>query len=358
MAQEDMMTPKERVLAVVNHREPDKVPLMYRDVPEVRARLKRDLGFADDEELYRGFDVDFRWAGPEWVGFERMRSNTERRDHWGIEWKYTPFSDTGGYWNEKAKPLAEEHDPAAAARYPLPDMAWWDFSSIADECTRHAEYAIMTSPGEASPGILQHPIQSLIGVERSLTDLYVNPEFMHALIDRVLEFHIPFVERITGEGRFDFFRVGDDYGTQKGPLMSAELWDEFFRQPLKRLADIARANGARFYLHSCGSVRTLIPSLIEIGVAVLDPLQVAADGMDPTGLKRDFGDRICFSGGVDEQELLPRGTPEQIREGVFRLLDTMMPGGGFILGPTHNLQDDIPTANVVAMYEAARDWSG
>ena len=89
---------------------------------------------------------------------------------------------------------------------------------------------------------------------------------------------------------------------------------------------------------------------------MLDPVQVKAAGMEPAALKRDFGGRVCFSGGVDEQELLPTGAPEQVKEGVRELLDCMAPGGGFFLGPTHNLQVDIPTENIVAMYEAAREW--
>ena len=122
------------------------------------------------------------------------------------------------------------------------------------------------------------------------------------------------------------------------------------------MSRIAKAHGAYYYHHCCGAVRELIPLLIEAGVDVLDPIQVKAAGMEPAALKADFGERLCLSGGVDEQELLPNGTPAQVRAGVRALLDVMAPGGGYFVGPTHNFQSDIPTANIVAMYEAARAW--
>ena len=139
-------------------------------------------------------------------------------------------------------------------------------------------------------------------------------------------------------------------------MIGPTQWRELIQPALKELSDIAHAHEACFYLHSCGAVRDLIPDLIETGVDVLDPLQIKAAGMDPVALKREYGDRICFSGGVDEQELLPRGTPADVKAGVHRLLDTMAPGGRFFIGPTHNFQDDIPTENIVAMYEAAKEW--
>jgi uroporphyrinogen-III decarboxylase len=104
-------------------------------------------------------------------------------------------------------------------------------------------------------------------------------------------------------------------------------------------------------------VRALIPAFIEAGVDVLDPVQVKAAGMVPAELKAEFGDRLCFSGGVDEQELLPRGTPAEVCQSVRELLDVMAAGGGYFVGPTHNFQADIPTRNIVAMYEAARNWT-
>jgi uroporphyrinogen decarboxylase len=352
------MTSQERVMAAVEHRHPDKPPLMYRDVPEVRTRLLKDLQLRNDDELYEAFGIDFRWVEPQWIGPALESSPAEYVDQWGVGWKYTKFSEAAGYWNVEFHPLIDQEDLDALRSFPIPDVGWWDFSEMQSTADRYADYAIMSAPGVSSPGILQYPIQTLIGAERSLVELYSNPDFIHSLIDRVLEFLLPFVQKMTQSCRLDFFRMGDDYGTQQGQLIGTEQWNNFFRDPLQKLSGAAKQTGARFYLHSCGSVRNLIPSLLDIGLDVLDPLQVGAAEMDPGQLKEEFGNRLTFSGGVDEQDLLPRGTPAQIREEVWRLLDIMMPGGGFILGPTHNFQADVPTANIVAMYKAARDWAG
>ncbi|MCX5637996.1 MAG: uroporphyrinogen-III decarboxylase, partial [Planctomycetota bacterium] len=157
-------------------------------------------------------------------------------------------------------------------------------------------------------------------------------------------------------GRIDFFRIGDDFGTQNSLVMSPRMFRDIIKPALKAMADTAKKYGAYYYHHSCGAVRELIPDLIETGVDVLDPIQVQAAGMVPTELKAEFGQKICFSGGVDEQRLLPNGSPEDVRKGVFQLLEDMARGGGFFIGPTHNFQADIPTANILAMYDAARQW--
>jgi uroporphyrinogen decarboxylase len=355
-----MNTSKKRVFDAINHNQPDRVPLMYRDVPEVRARLKKDLQIKTDDELYSNFGIDFRWVGPRYTGPELQISETEKKDHWGIEWQFTKFSNSAGYWNEKSFPMEGIESEEEVAKWPLPDLEWWDFSNLSSDCDQYKDFALMTAPGFSSPGILQYPIQSLIGTERSLMDLYINPEFYKAMITRILEFQMPFVEKMmkSAENKIDFFRLGDDFGTQQGLLMGVDQWKEFFQPALRLMADKAKEFSAKYYHHSCGAIRELIPSFIETGVDVLDPVQVKATGMVPAELKKEFGDKICFSGGVDEQDLLPHGTEKEVKEAVWRLLDEMYGNGGFILGPTHNFQDDIPTKNIVAMYDAALNWKG
>jgi uroporphyrinogen decarboxylase len=351
------MTHKERVLITARHQEPDRVPLFYRDVPEIEERLTKDLGLRDREELLRYFDIDFRWVEPRYVG-PSLRDDDPGyiRDIWGVEYRYV-LAGHGGYWEPLAFPLIDVQDAAALDDYPWPDVRSFDFSVLDTQLKKYEGYAIMTAPGEASPGVLC-TIQNLLGMERALTDMLLNPDFYHALIKKILEFELPFLERLFAAAgdRIDFFRIGDDFGSQQGLLMSPELWHQFMQPALKAMSAIAKRHGAFYYHHSCGAVSELIPLLIKTGVDVLDPLQVGAKGMVPSSLKTEFGHEICFSGGVDEQELLPNGTPEQVRDGVQSLLDIMARGGGFFVGPTHNFQCDIPTQNIVAMYEAARNW--
>jgi len=353
------MNGRQRVLTAMRHEQPDRVPLFYRDTPEVRARLLKDLGCDDFESLLRYFQIDFRWVEPRYVGPPLMdEERGVRRDIWGVDYRYVRFSETDGYWEAVSHPLIDCQDPAELDDYPWPSLDWFDFSTLADQAAAHEDYALMTAPGFASPGILQFPIQCLVGEEKSLIDMAVNPEFFDALVQHVLQFQLPLIERMfqAAGGRINFFRIGDDFGTQRGLLISPETFRRRLQEPLRAMAEAAKRHGAFYYQHCCGGIRELIEDLIETGVDVLDPVQVKAAGMVPAELKAEFGDRLCFSGGVDEQELLTTGTPQDVRTGVFRLLDDMARGGGFFLGPTHNFQVDIPTENIVAMYDAARQW--
>ncbi|MCX6997018.1 MAG: uroporphyrinogen-III decarboxylase [Kiritimatiellaeota bacterium] len=353
------MTPRERVLQAVQHREPDRVPLFYRDVPAVEARLRRDLGLPSREALLEWLRIDFRWVEPAYVGPPLQDDTTgRRRDIWGVEYRWIEAGH-GGQWEPAAGPLAQVEDPAALDDYPWPQLEWFDFAAVAAQLQRYRDYAIMTAPGVASPGVLS-TIQFLLGMERTLTDMLINPDFFQALAARILAFNLAFIERLyaVAGDRIDFFRIGDDFGTQRGLLFGKPQWREFIRPSLAAMSRIAKRHGSRYYQHTCGAVRELIPELLDVGVDVLDPLQVKAAGMAPAELKAEFGGRLCFSGGVDEQELLPRGTPDQVARAVCDLLAVMAPGGGFFLGPTHNFQADIPTANIVAMYQAAWEYQG
>ena len=350
------MNHRERVLTAARHEEPDRVPLFYRDVPEVEERLLRDLGLADRDALLEHFDIDFRWIGPEYIGppLDDPDGRT-RRDIWGVTYRYVE-TETGGHWEHVDRPLEGVDDPAALDDHAWPTLDLFDFSVIREQVARYDDFALMTLGGPASPGIVLTMID-LMGIERAMMDMVANVPFFEALAERICAFDVALAERIFEEAgdRLDFYRMGDDFGTQRGLLFGVAQYRERVMPFLKRMAAPAKRHGARYYHHSCGAIRPLIPSLIETGVDVLDPLQVKAADMDPRALKAEFGGRLCFSGGVDEQELLPRGTPEDVRRGVRALCRVMAPGGGFFVGPTHNFQSDIPTANIVALYEAARE---
>jgi uroporphyrinogen decarboxylase len=353
------MTSRERVLQAAQHRETDRVPLFYRDVPEVDARLRRDLGLQSRDELLEWLEVDFRWVEPVYVGPKLKDEATgRRRNIWGVEYHWLEVGH-GGHWEPVRFPLEQIDNPAALADYPWPKIEWFDFAAVEAQLERYRDYAIMTAPGVTSPGVLT-TMQDLLGMERTLIDMLGNPDFFHAVADRVLAFNLEFIERLYGVAgnRIDFFRIGDDYGTQRGLLFGKPQWREFMRPTLAVMSRIAKRHGSRYYHHSCGGVRDLIPDLMEVGVDVLDPLQVKAAGMVPVALKAEYGEHLSFSGGVDEQELLPRGTPDQVARAVRDLIDVMAPGGGFFLGSTHNFQADIPTENIVAMYQSAREYRG
>jgi len=347
----------ERVELAMSHQQADRVPLFYRDVPDVEARLLNDLALADREALLQYFEIDFRWVEPLYKpGLEL--SNGHQRDIWGVEYKYTKFNEDNGYWGPVSNPLKDLQQIEDLDKWPWPTLEQFDFSSLRTDCQKHQDYAIMTAPGYASPGLLQPVIQPLIGDERSLLDLIVDPEFIAAIIEKAGSFLTEFIDTMleaSGE-QITFFRMGDDFGTQQNLLMGPRTWRKAFMPIYQEIFQIAKSHNAYCYQHSCGAVRGLIPTFIEAGIDVLDPIQVAASGMVPRELKEEFGDVLCFSGGIDEQELLPNGSVQDVKDAVFRLCDDMAGNGGFFLGPTHNFQVDIPTKNIVAMYEAGREW--
>jgi uroporphyrinogen decarboxylase len=193
----------------------------------------------------------------------------------------------------------------------------------------------------------------MCGFDDFLLRLAAEPEFVHRFFSIVRDYQRRVDDRYFGAlGRWIHFTTsGDDFGAQRAPLLSQQM---FRRQVLPFLADRVRHlrthTDAAFFHHSCGAIRPLIPALIEAGVEILNPLQPRAAGMEPAGLKADFGSRLVFYGGVDTQELLPRGTPHEVARETRRLAAVLGRSGGYVLSAAHTLQEDVPAQNVVAMY--------
>jgi uroporphyrinogen decarboxylase len=190
--------------------------------------------------------------------------------------------------------------------------------------------------------------------------MYEDPSLYQAFADRLTTWAEAYLEAFLRPiaDEIDLVMMGEDLGTQQATFMAPEKYREFCRPYHARWTAAARraAPRAKIVLHTCGAVRPIIPDFIEIGVDVLNPVQPLATGMAPAGLKRDFGDALSFLGGLDIQELLPHGTPAQVRDGVRALIDALGPGGGFILAPSHQFQPDVPPENIVAMYDTAREY--
>jgi uroporphyrinogen decarboxylase len=209
-------------------------------------------------------------------------------------------------------------------------------------------------------GIL-HEGTALFGFEDYFTRMYLEPELMDAMSERILENKLAFYENVLGEigDLLDVVTESDDLGTQRGPFISPEMYRTRIKPFQARLfAGIRqRAPGIKIFYHSCGSVVEFIPDLIEIGVDALNPVQVSAEGMDPLTLKREYGRDICFwGGGIDTQHVLPHSKPDQIKDEVRRLLDTWVAGGGYVFATVHNIQDDVPPENVMALFQALEDY--
>ena len=219
-----------------------------------------------------------------------------------------------------------------------------------------AGYAVVAIPGSATQSLF-HVYDFLRGFDTRMMDMHLDPRFYHALVERITqvteEYLTEFLTPLAAH--VDLICMGEDLGTQGGPFMSVSDYRTFCKPYQRRWIETARrcAPDARLVLHSCGAIRDFIPDFIDIGVEVLNPIQPKARGMEPAGIKRDFGRDLSFIGGFDIQELLPFGTEQQVRDGARRLIEDMADGGGFIFAPAHQILPEVPPANIIAMYEAA-----
>ena len=339
-------------MRAANRQMPDRIPADYKAEPDVDQRMLEHFGAPTYDELLERLDIDIRRLDPVYVGppFKDLGDDVFE-DYWGIRSKNLQASH-GSYDMHVHNPVwdAQSVDDLAKHNWPSPDL--FDYSVMREQCARyrHGDYAIMYEGADlfTRPCILRN-------MENVMLDLAIRPEMAHYLFDKFTEFYCEDIRRAieATDGGFDIYCEWSDYGTQRALLMSRVMWLEFIRPYLKRLIDVVHSVGAKFMLHSCGAVRELIGDFIELGADILDPIQVAAEGMDPAGLKNDFGESISFHGGVCTQTTLPFGTPDDVREAVRHRVRTLGAGGGYIISSSHDISADTPTENILAMFEPA-----
>ncbi len=379
------MTSRERVLAALDHREPDRVPydfggtfvtsshhIAYRRLreylglsPEVNvADIRLGLAWTDrDVQDLLGADVGIVATGPpdpaSWhLEVREAGEYRELTDEYGMGWRQP--KDGGLYYDLYDSPLADVTTPAEVAAYPWPDPTDpHRFSNIRADCERvvFEEHRASACKG-IIPGTLEVSLW-MRGFERFFMDLVQDQALAGAILDQALEIKLRFWETVFGEigDILDVIYDADDYGSQMAPLIAPDLWRKMIKPRISELYAFVHANSrAKVFLHSDGAIKSLIPDLIEAGVDGLNPVQFTAEGMDLPELKREYGREIAFwGGGVDTQKVLPRGTPLEVREQVLRNVETLMPGGGYIFATVHNIQADVPPENIVAMVEAFRE---
>jgi uroporphyrinogen decarboxylase len=218
---------------------------------------------------------------------------------------------------------------------------------------RETPYAVVSGIS----GVVYETSWYLRGLENLFADMIEQPEVFEAIIDRTLRFWLDWFRLFLDQvgDVVDVIMIGDDLSGQKGPLFSPRIYRSIIKPRQKRLVQTIRSRtNARIWYHSCGSVTEYLPDLIDNGVDVLNPVQIAARGMDPATLKREFGSRLSFwGGGIDSQHVLPNATPEEVREHVRRNLAAFKPGGGYVFANVHNIQADIRPENILAMFDAA-----
>ena len=413
------MTSRERILAAIGHRQPDKVPVDLGATPSsgisaiAYGNLKKHLGLQQGHT--RVYDVVQQLAQPEDFILDRFgidaidigRAFNPKDSDWQPTtlmdgqtaqypaWFHPERQPDGSFIARMKDGLDIAHMPATGTFYdqtyfPYLDDYPADFRDLDREMGRILWATLAHSPWDHArdPGFWDtlreralelrrtsdRALMVVIGcnlfewgtflrrMDNFLMDLVAEPEQVERLLDALMERHLATLEKAccaVGDVA-DVIRFGDDLGTNGGPFMSPNTYRQLFKPRHTILCDyVHKHSKMKTFLHSCGSIRALLPDLIEAGYDVINPVQTTCLGMEAEGLKKDFGKDICFwGGGCDTRTVLPTGTPQEVKDHVKRRLEILMPGGGFVFNTVHNILPDVPPQNIVAMFEAIHEFNG
>jgi uroporphyrinogen decarboxylase len=352
------MNHRQRVLTALHHETPDRCPMQISFTPEFARRLRKELrlesgsshnphGGGNTYELELAIDEDMLLTSVGWANCY-YQSSEAYVDEWGVGWRpctyQTPFGQ-GVYTEMATHPLA---DAAAIDAYRPPDPHRPELYVEAQRLlARHgAEHYIV---GVTVTTIFE-TAWALRGLPQLMMDFVSDPDLAHRILEIPYQYHLAAARRLVRMG-VDMIWIGDDVGSQYGMMISPVHWRTFLKPRMALfIAELKALDpDVKVAYHCDGDLRSIIPELIEIGLDVLNPIQPAC--MDPSEIKRMYGDRLCFWGSLDEQRTLPFGTPQHVRQEVLTRLQTIGRGGGLILAPTHHVQMDTPMDNFRAMVD-------
>lgn len=369
------MNNRERVLTTLDHRVPDRVPLDLGSVGSLMVdpvyfAVKKQLGIKGDIEPYRRgstanyyderllerFDIDFRhiwFRSPDKPGAKENPNGTVT-DEWGITWSSEGSYPVGFPLKDAALEDLEKFI------WPVPDKSWdvTELAEIARHLSENTDYAVVAKAVFGGGGLLERSYY-LRTIDSLFIDMAVNKDFVHCLVEQVARVETALWDIYLGAvGPYvDIVQRASDLGTQLSLFLSPALYREIFKPHDAKIFSLIRekAPQAKIWYHSCGAVSDIIDDFIEIGVDILNPVQPTAAGMDSFELKKRYGKRLCFHGGIDIQKALP-GTITELKQEIETRIDAFGPGGGYILAPANHIQDDTPAGNVVFLYDYARKY--
>lgn len=344
------MTSRERVFSAFRFEESDKVPRWCGASAEFWEKSKQYLDL-DDEQLRIRFGDDFRRVSAPYVGTDELPDGVSNRTPFGVE------RHGYGYGQPTSHPLAsaslkELHE------YEWPDPSRVDISNVKiDAQAWGGQYAILG--GDWSP--FWHDAIDLLGMETLYLKMYDEPEFVDTLMDHIVGYYAEVSRRIFDEASdaIDIFFIGNDFGSQMGPLMGVEQFERFMLPHLQRLINLGHDHDLLVQLHCCGGFEPLLPAMIRSGLDAVHAIQPCCHGMELRSLKERYGDKIVFNGCIDSQHVLIEGeSPNYVREQTLQVLSTMAPGGGYVLGASHDsILEETPVENVLAMFDAVDEFA-
>jgi uroporphyrinogen-III decarboxylase len=345
------MNSRERVLTAFNHVEPDRVPCWCGASPEFIAKACRQLNLPDTESFLVRIGDDFRRVFARYDGPEQFSPTANLAP--GATYR-TPFGVERhgyGYGQPLSHPLAraslnEVHD------FHWPDPGWMDVSHIRFEALAwKGQYAILG--GDWSP--FWHDAIDLLGMEALYYKFYDEPEVVDAVLKHIVDYYAGVSQRIFAAAgdAIDIFFIGNDFGSQSGPLMGEDLFRRFMLPYLERLCCLGHEHGKKVMMHCCGAFAPLLPAMIEAGLDGVQALQPTTPDMQPAALKARFGRQLVLNGCIDSHHVLIEGTPAVVRQRTREIVNIMHHGGGYILSASHDyLLEETPVENVLAMFDA------
>ena len=412
------MNSRERILAAINHKEPDRVPI------DLGATPSSGISLVAYQNLIKHIGKDHLKSHVYDVVQEVVQPEMEFLDHYGVDVLDIGrnFNQDPNYWHklelieghsslypkwfnpEKQKDnswMAANNKGEFIGRMPqgatffdqivfpykdaFPDnysgmddamnrSVWggfgftpWDWADQPDFWKTLREKTIELK-GQTDKALLLGVGCNLFewgmflrSMENFLTDLYLNPKETHKLLDALMDRHMDLLSKVvdTVGDVVDILKFGDDFGMNSGPFIPAEIHNEFFQKREKQMCDFVKSNSSmKTMIHSCGGIYEIIPGLIDAGFDIINPVQINAANMEPEKLKREFGKDLTFwGGGVDTKSILNNATPQQVKDHVKKNVEIFNKDGGFIFNTVHNIMPDVPPENIVAMFEAIREHS-
>jgi uroporphyrinogen decarboxylase len=311
-----------------------------------------------DEDVHQKLETDFRPVLPGSLKSSEWLNDSTYRDEWGV---VRTKPEGAYYYEQKEFPLAGEISKNDIMQYSLPDPdnpeVTRGLEEQIDELRAKTDAALVLK----LPSMFIHKTQYLRGFSDWYIDFINNVELIELLIDKVFEVNLEMARKILlkVKDKVDIIMTSDDIGAQSGLQISPELFRKIIKPRFKRYFDLIQelSPGTSIQLHSCGSVVDILGDLVELGINIVNPVQVSAARMDPEYLKKEYGDKLCFWGAIDTQHVLPKESPEGVRKEVKRIIETLGKNGGYVLAAVHNIQPEVPAENVVTMFEYGKEFS-
>jgi uroporphyrinogen decarboxylase len=370
------MTHRERILKAIRHERCDRIPTDIWATTEVLEKLFDYFGIVEGKNSVNpgiglgggpftqgieailklwdklGIDAIFH-ISPSYIGPKLKEENGIRYNEWGIGRKTQSYGQ-GEYVEQVFCPMAEMETVEEVKGFNWPNPDWYDYDILPEISSRCGGRAI--SCGYTAIFYFHNMLR---GLELSLMDPIINPDITHLIIEKLSDFFDEYHRRCYEKlkGLVDITQVTDDFGSQKGLLISPEIFSEFYKKPMQKAINLAKSYDIYVFHHDDGDNRSLLEEITDMGIDILNPIQWRCGDWDLYDLKEKFGRRICFHGAVDNQETLPFGTSDEVREQVKTLIEILAKDKtGLILAPCHNLQVNTPVENIIALYEAVHDY--